>query len=69
MDQALVTWPADWDTVRADAKKTPPQWGKPRVSRTPFRDRKTGHEPHQPAIGSEVPVDMIAEVPLTGLSL
>jgi len=38
----------------------------------PFREqlmrrRKTRHQPHQPPIGSEMPVDMVAEVPLTGL--
>jgi hypothetical protein len=31
-------------------------------------DEKTRHQPHQPLIGSEMPVDMVAEVPLTGLS-
>ena len=30
--------------------------------------RKTRHQPHQPLIGSEMPVDMVAEVRLTGLS-
>jgi hypothetical protein len=29
---------------------------------------QTRHQPHQPPIGSEMPVDMVAEVPLTGLS-
>ena len=30
--------------------------------------RKTRHQPHQPSIGSEMPIDMVAEVPLAGLS-
>jgi hypothetical protein len=30
--------------------------------------RKTRHQPHKPLIGSEMPVHMVAEVPLTGLS-
>ena len=29
--------------------------------------RKTRHAPHQPPIGSEMPIDMVAEVPLAGL--
>jgi len=33
-----------------------------------IRCRKTRHKPHQPHIGSEMPVGMVAEVPLTGLS-
>ena len=39
----------------------------------PFREplfecRKTRHQPHQPPIGSEMPIDMVAEVPLAGLT-
>jgi hypothetical protein len=39
----------------------------------PFREqlircRKTRHQPHQPPIGPEMPIDMVAEVPLAGLS-
>ena len=30
--------------------------------------RKTRHQPHQPLIGSEMPVDMVAKVRLTGLT-
>jgi len=33
-----------------------------------MRRRKTRHQPHQPPIGPEMPVRMVAEVPLTGLS-
>ena len=33
-----------------------------------MRRRKTRHQPHQPPIGSEMPVRMVEEVPLTGLS-
>jgi hypothetical protein len=31
--------------------------------------RQTRHQPHQPPIGSEMPIDMVAEVPFAGLSL
>ena len=31
--------------------------------------RETRHQPHQPIIGSEMPGDIVEEVPLTGLSL
>ena len=30
--------------------------------------RETRHQPHRPLIGSEMPVDIVPEVPLTGLS-
>jgi hypothetical protein len=31
--------------------------------------REKRHQPHQPIIGSEMPVDIVKEVPLTGLPL
>jgi len=34
-----------------------------------MRRQKTRHQPHQPPISSEMPVGMVAEVPLTGLFL
>ncbi len=33
-----------------------------------IRCRKTRHQPHQPSIDSEMPVRMVVEVPLAGLS-
>jgi len=53
---------------RSKARNSPPEGGG-----QPFREQlilcqKTRHQPHQPPTGSEMPMDMVAEVPLTGLS-
>jgi hypothetical protein len=57
------------ETVCAEARKTPLR-GEGQAFRVPLIGcRKTRHQPHQPLIGSEMPVDIVAEVPLTGLSL
>jgi hypothetical protein len=63
-----AAWKPDLESLCTDAREMPPQMGG-----QPFRVqligcRKTRHQPHKPLIGSEMPVHMVAEVPLTGLS-
>ena len=59
---------APGDGLRRGKKIATPGGGQP--FRVPLIGcRETRHQPHRPLIGSEVPVDIVAEVPLTGLSL
>ena len=50
-------------------QKNPFQGGGQPFREQLIRRRKTRHQPHQPPIGPEMPVDMVAEVPLAGLFL
>ena len=54
--------------VCAEARKSRLRGGGQPFRVPPIRCRKTRHQPHQPHIGPEMPVDMVAEVPLAGLS-
>ena len=56
------------ETVCAEARKTLLR-GEGQAFRVPLIGcRKTRHQPHQPLIGSEMPVDMVAKIRLTGLA-
>ena len=58
---------APGDGLRRGKKIATPGGGQP--FRVPLIGcRETRHQPHRPLIGSEMPVDIVAEVPLTGLS-
>jgi len=55
------------ETVCAEARNSPPEGGGQPFREQLIRCQKTRYQPHQPPIGSEMPIDMVAEVPLTGL--
>jgi hypothetical protein len=56
------------ETVCAEARNSPPQGGGQPFPEPLILCRKTRHQPHQPPISSEMPVGMVAEVPLAGQS-
>jgi hypothetical protein len=58
--------PPDSERPRVDGRKMTLQVGGQPFQVPLIGCRKTRHQPHQPLIGSEMPVDKVAEVPLAG---
>jgi hypothetical protein len=56
------------ETVCAETRNSPPEGGGQPFPEPLMWCRKTRHQPHQPPTSSEMPIDMVAEVPSAGLS-